>query len=122
MARKRRTFREKQQWVLDLLDERWELAKRTHAVNPIAPSISATDEATEEAWHAEFGGYRRYYTIGPCVSPDLTRTLRAMYVNGNLYRGTAGNQDAKNFCQKTYYVFYRLKGHVHEAEELRRTQ
>tara|TARA_R110002110_G_scaffold22933_11_gene88259 strand:+ start:1524 stop:1865 length:342 start_codon:yes stop_codon:yes gene_type:complete len=113
MARKRRTFKEKQNWILALLEKRWEFNKRTQPQNPRPPMISATDEETEEEWHDEFGGQRRYYTLGPHVSPDFARTLRAMYANGILYRGTMGNQDAKNYCQKTYFVFYKKKSHCH---------
>jgi hypothetical protein len=121
-TRTRRTFKEKQNWVLDRFDRKWQRVLRTIVSGHYAPSISASDEEDEEAWHKEFGGYRRYYTMGGNVSPDFARTLRAMYENGILYRGTAGNQGARDggYAQKTYYVFYTFKQHYHEAARMRR--
>ena len=109
----RRTFKEKQQWILDRFEEKWERIKRT-TNPPRPPSISASDESEEQAWHDEFGGQRIYYTMGGCISPDFARTLRKMYLNGILYRGTAGNEQSPGYVQKTYYVFYRLKYQCHE--------
>lgn len=119
VPKKRRTFKEKQNWILDRLERKWEFNKRTKKP-PFAPSISSSDEAEEEAWHEEFGGYRKYYTMGGCVSPDFARTLREMWQNGLLYRHVNGNQDARlgGFRMKTYYISYTFKQHVHEAKRL----
>jgi len=111
--KKRRAFEEKQQWILDRFAAKWEFRKRTSTCR-IAPSISASDEKEEEAWHKEFGGQRHYYTLGGCISPDFARTLRKMYENGILRRGTIGNQMAEGYAQKTYHVFYKLKSQCHE--------
>lgn len=120
MPRKRRTFKEKQNWILERLDRQWERERRCSS-QPYAPSISSGDEADEQAWHEEFGGYRRLYTIGAHNSPDFARTLREMYLNGILYRVTGGNQGAREggYAGKTYYVAYYSKQHWHEAKRLR---
>ena len=109
----RRTFKEKQQWIIDRFEKKWEFIKRTSS-NPIPPSISASDEQEEQAWHDKFGGYRKHYTMGGCISPDFAKTLRAMYENGILYRGTSGNEQSPGYTTKTYYVFYKLKSQCHE--------
>ncbi len=109
MARK--TFKEKEQWIIDRFESKWEFSKRTSS-NPIPPSISASDEEEEQAWHDEFGGYRKYYTMGGCISPDFAKTLRKMYENGILRRGTSGNEQTPGYTTKTYYVFYKLKTHA----------
>lgn len=114
---KRRTFKEKQDWILARLDAQWEVNKRV-CKPPFPPSISSSEEEDEEAWHQEFGGHRKYYTMGPCVSPDFARTLRKMWLNGLLYRYVGGNQDVKSFRMKTYYISYSCKRHVHEAVKL----
>lgn len=121
MGRKRRSFKEKQNWVMARLSEQWEREKRICKTTPYAPNISSSNEEDEEAWHAEFGGHRIYYMIGPHVSPDFSRTLREMWKNGILYRATAGNQEARTggCSQKTYYVAYWMKSHHHEAIEIR---
>lgn len=117
---KRRTFKEKQNWILARLDREWEREKRTSS-QPYPASISSSDEDDEEAWHQEFGGQRIYYMMGNHVSPDFARTLRAMWNNGILYRSTAGNQGAREggYAMKTYYVSYRCKHQTHEARRLR---
>jgi hypothetical protein len=58
------------------------------------------------AWSKEFHGRELQYTLGPNVSPDFARTLRRMYRDGLLVRATSGNQDARNYGQKMYYVAY----------------
>lgn len=121
VRRKRRTFEEKQKWVLDRLENAWEYILRTTISGHYAPSISPGDEDDEEAWHQEFGGYRRYYLMGNHVSPDFAKTLRKMWENGILLRSTMGNQGARDggYAMKTYSVFYKLKKHHFEAKVLR---
>jgi len=118
--RKRRAFKEKQNWILARLKAEWEREKRISS-HPYPASISSSDEDDEAAWHEEFGGQRIYYTMGNHVSPDFARTLRAMWNNGILYRSTAGNQGAREggYAMKTYYVSYRCKHQTHEAKRIR---
>lgn len=118
---KRRTFQEKQNWILDRLESEWQFTLRTTVTGHMAPSISSGDEEAENAWHEEFGGRRVYYTMGAHSSPDFARTLRKMWRNGLLYRATIGNQGARagGYAQKTYSVHYSLKRHYHKAKELR---
>ncbi len=119
--RKRRSFKDKQNWILDRLDRKWSQTLRTTISDHYAPRISSSDEDDEEAWHQEFGGQRHYYLMGPHVSPDFARTLRKMWLNGILYRSTGGNQGARDggYAMKTYYVSYCSKKHHHEAKRLR---
>lgn len=119
--RKRRSFKEKQNWILERLDRKWERILRTTVSGYYPPNISSSDEEDEEAWHQEFGGHRKYYLMGNHVSPDFARTLRKMWENGILYRSTMGNQGARDggYAMKTYYVAYRSKRHHHEAKVLR---
>lgn len=119
--RKRRSFKEKQNWILERLEQSWERKLRTTISGHYPPSISSSDEDDEEAWHQEFGGQRRYYLMGNHVSPDFARTLRKMWENGILYRATRGNQGARDggYTMKTYYVSYCSKRHHHEAKRLR---
>jgi len=119
--RKRRSFQEKQNWILDRLENEWQRILRTTISGHYPPDISSSDVDDEEAWHKEFGGQRIYYLMGNHVSPDFARTLRKMWENGILYRSTAGNQGARDggYSMKTYYVSYRLKQHHHEAKRLR---
>ena len=119
--RKRRTFKEKQNWIIARLEEEWQRTLRISPTTPYSPSISSSDEDDEEAWHADFGGYRIYYMMGNHVSPDFARTLREMWKNGILYRTTQGNQGAREggYAMKTYYVSYWMKSHHHEAKRIR---
>lgn len=103
----RRTFAEKRAWVLRRLRERYEYSCRT-SNPPMTPIISASEQEDQEAWQKEFGGKEVIYTLGPNVSPDFAKTLRRMWLNGDLKRGTQGNQDARYYNQKTYYVFYSI--------------
>jgi len=121
VRRKRRTFEEKQQWVLDRLEKAWELTLRTTISGHYAPSISPGDEEDEDAWHREFGGYRQYYLMGNHVSPDFARTLRRMWENGILLRSIVGNQGARDggYAMKTYGVHYLSKKHSLAAKLLR---
>jgi hypothetical protein len=120
-VKKRRTFEEKQNWILDRLEKAWQLELRTTISGHYAPHISSSNEDDEEAWHQEFGGCRKWYLMGHHVSPDFARTLRRMWKNGILYRATSGNQGARDggYAMKTYYVSYWLKSHHHRAKELR---
>jgi hypothetical protein len=104
----RRKYEEKRAWVLNRLQAQYEYSCRVHNP-PDRPWISATDQDEQEAWHAEFGGKEVIYTMGPNVSPDFARTLRRMYADGDLVRVTNGNQDARSWGQKTYYVAYSFK-------------
>ena len=119
--RKRRTFEEKQRWVLDRLEKAWERTLRTTISGRYAPLISPGDEEDEEAWHQEFGGYRKYYLMGNHVSPDFALTLRKMWEKGILLRKTSGNQGAREggYAMKTYSVHYWSKKHHSEAKLLR---
>lgn len=119
--RKRHAYEEKRAWVMARLDAKLEYSKRVHAGSPMRPRISATDEDDQTAWQASFGGKVVTYTLGPNVSPDFARTLRRMWLDGDLARGTAGNQDARNYGQKTYFVFYTYKTWpiiAHDAKNL----
>ena len=107
--RKRHTYEEKRAWVLAWLDKQLEYSKRVHCGQPMRPWICAVEEETQEAWEKEFGGKVVIYTLGPNVSPDLARTLRRMWYDGDLVRSIIGNQEAKNYCQKTYCVSYSVK-------------
>lgn len=119
--RKRRSFKEKQNWILERLEREWQQILRTTVSGHYPPDISPSDESAEEAWHQEFGGYRKWYLMGNHVSPDFARTLRRMWENGILYRSTFGNQGARDggYAMKTYSVSYRLKRHHHEAKKVR---
>ena len=121
LRQKRRSFREKQKWVLDRLEKKWEFELRTTVKGHYAPLLSPSEEADEEAWHQEFGGYRKYYLIGNHVSPDFAKTLRKMWENGVLLRKTLGNQGAREggYKMKTYSVYYASKKHHLEAKVLR---
>jgi hypothetical protein len=121
LRQKRRSFEEKQRWVLDRLEEKWEFKLRTTVKGHYAPLLSPSDEADEEAWHQEFGGYRKYYLMGNHVSPDFAKTLRKMWENGVLLRKTQGNQGARegSYAKKTYSVYYASKKHHLEAKVLR---
>ena len=121
VRRKRRTFEEKQKWVLDRLENAWDYILRTTISGHYAPFISPGDEDDEEAWHREFGGYRKHYLMGNHVSPDFAKTLRKMWANGILLRSTMGNQGARDggYAMKTYSVFYKSKRHHFEAKVLR---
>lgn len=105
----RHKFSEKRAWVLARLQAQYEQDCRTHCGQGSRPFISASDQDEQEAWHAAFGGKEIIYTLGPNISPDFARTLRRMYVAGDLARITRGNQDARQYCQKTYYVAYTPK-------------
>ncbi len=119
--RNRRSFKEKQNWIIERLDREWDWILKTTVLGHYPPDISSNNEEDEEAWHQEFGGYRIWYLMGHHVSPDFARTLRKMWKNGILYRSTGGNQGAREggYAMKTYYVSYRLKRHHHEAKRLR---
>jgi hypothetical protein len=121
LRRKRRSFEEKQRWVLDRLEKKWELELRTTVKGHYAPVLSPSEEADEEAWYQEFGGYRVYYLMGNHVSPDFAKTLRKMWENGVLLRKTLGNQGAREggYAMKTYSVYYASKKHHFEAKMLR---
>jgi hypothetical protein len=121
VARKRRTFEEKKKWILERLDCKWDLELRTTVRGHHAPIICSSDEEDEEAWHAEFGGFRKYYMMGNQVSPDFARTLRLMWEQKILLRRTLGNQGAREggYAQKTYCVVYSSKKHHYEAKLLR---
>jgi hypothetical protein len=121
LRRKRRSFEEKQRWVLDRLEKKWEFELRTTVKGHCAPLLSPSEEADEEAWHQEFGGYRKYYLMGNHVSPDFAKTLRKMWENGVLLRKTLGNQGAREggYAMKTYSVYYASKKHHFEAKVLR---
>jgi hypothetical protein len=106
--RKRFTHEEKAAWVMARLEEKWQLAKRT-TNPPSRPTICAVDEEDQEAWEAAFGGKVIIYTIGPSVSPGFARTLRRMWEDGDLSRIVGGNQYARYYCQKTYYIAYTFK-------------
>ena len=105
MPKKRHTHAEKRAWVLARLNEEWERSKRTHNP-PMRPYISGTDEEDQEAWEAAFGGSVKIYTLGPNVSPGFARTLRRMCRDGDLRRVIQGNQEARQYCQKTYHTSY----------------
>jgi hypothetical protein len=121
VAKKRRTFGEKKNWILERLERKWEFELRTTVRGHFAPIICSSDEEDEEAWHAEFGGRRTYYTMGNQVSPDFAKTLRLMWEQGILLRRTLGNQGAREggYAQKTYCVVYSSKKHHYEAKLLR---
>ncbi len=105
---KRFTHGEKRAWVMALLEKKWEFAKRV-SNPPGRPSICAVDEKDQEAWEAAFGGKTVIYTMGPNVSPAFARTLRRMWEEGDLSRLIGGNQDARQYNQKTYYIAYTFK-------------
>lgn len=105
----RRCHSEKRAWVLARLQAKYEQDCRTHYGQGSRPFVSGSDQEDQEAWHAEFGGKEVVYTLGPSVSPDFARTLRRMWREGDLARITRGNQDARYYCQKTYYVAYTPK-------------
>jgi hypothetical protein len=120
-GRKRRSFDEKRKWVLDRLEKKWEFELRTTIEGHYAPFLSPSEEADEEAWHKEFGGYRKYHLMGNHVSPDFAKTLRKMLENGTLLRKTLGNQGAREggYAMKTYSVYYASKKHHFQAKLLR---
>ena len=105
---KRRSFEEKRQWILKRFADQFAYSCRVYNP-PQRPWISASDEDEQQAWEKEFGGKVVYYTMGPNVSPDFARTLRRMYIAGELVRSTGGNQDARRYNQKTYYISYSLR-------------
>jgi hypothetical protein len=105
----RHTFAEKRAWVLSRLQSKYEQECRTHYGQGTRPFISGSDQDDQRAWNAAFGGKEVIYTIGPNVSPDFARTLRRMFKEGDLARVTGGNQEARHYCQKTYYVAYTPK-------------
>jgi len=102
---KRRTHAEKRAWVLARLNEKYERSKRMHNP-PMRPFVCAMEPDDQEAWEVSFGGNVRVYTLGPNVSPGFARTLRRMWMDGDLRRVVGGNQDARHNCQKTYYISY----------------
>ena len=102
---KRHTYEAKRAWVLARLQAQYEASCRTHNP-PQRPYITAIEEDEQAAWEAAFGGKVVYYTVGPKISPDFARTLRRMFKEGDLARSTGGNQDARYYCQKTYYISY----------------
>jgi hypothetical protein len=104
----RRKYSDKRAWVLARLQAKYEHSSRTHNP-PQRPFICAMDEEDQKAWEAAFGGKVVYYTVGPKISPDFARTLRRMFVEGDLARVTGGNQDARYYCQKTYYISYTFR-------------
>jgi len=106
---KRHTHEEKASWVMSRLQGKLEYSKRVHVGNPMRPYVSSSDEDDQEAWKAAFGGKELVYTIGPNISPGFARTLRRMWMDGELARVTHGNQEAKRYGQKTYYVAYTFK-------------
>ena len=106
--RKRHTYEEKRAWVLALLDKKLEASKRTH-IPPQRPRVCAMEPDDQEAWESAFGGKVAIYTLGPNVSPDFARTLRRMWMGGDLLRLVSGNQEARNYCQKTYSISYTIK-------------
>ncbi len=103
--RKRHTHAQKRAWILARLTAKWELEKKT-SNPPLRPFICAMEPNDQEAWFAEFGGQIKIYWVGPDVSPDFARTLRRMFVAGDLRRSTQGNQEAKFYCQKTWTLSY----------------
>lgn len=103
--RKRFTHAQKRAWVLGRLMEKWEKSKRTH-IPPMIPFICAVEEEDQEAWEAAFGGEVKIYTVGPNVSPGFARTLRRMWMDGDLRRAVIGNQEARSYAQKTYCISY----------------
>ena len=106
---KRFTHMEKAAWVIARLESKLEYSKRVHIGLPMRPFVSATDEKDQEAWESAFGGKVNVYTMGPNISPAFARTLRRMWEEGDLARIIRGNQDAKQYCQKTYYIDYTFK-------------
>jgi hypothetical protein len=105
----RHSYAEKRAWIIKWLEDKRSHWERTHTGDTaIRQWICATDEDTQRAWEAAFGGKTHIYTIGPSVSPGLARTLRRMFEAGDLVRVTSGNQDARYYCQKTYCVSYAL--------------
>ncbi len=89
----RRTYAEKRAWVLGRLTAMWEDSCRT-SNPPLRPFICGMEPDDQEAWEAEFGGQVKIYTVGPNVSPDFARTLRRMWMEGDLARSVGGNQEA----------------------------
>lgn len=103
----RHSHRSKREWVLARLEAKYAESCRTHNP-PQRPFICAVDEEDQAAWQERFGGYEVIYSLGPNVSPGFARTLRRMFKNGDLKRSLGGNQDARYYCQKTYYISYTL--------------
>lgn len=102
---RRHTHAEKRAWVLARLMDKWEYSKRTSSP-ACRPFICAIEEDDQAAWEAVFGGKVHIYTVGPNVSPDFARTLRRMWMEGDLKRSVIGNQDARYYAQKTYVISY----------------
>jgi len=96
MVKTRRKYHQKRDWLLAYI------GKRSYK------RVMVGEGEMEEAYAAEFGVALRQYTIGPASCPDLAATLRRMWLDGLLRRSTGGNQDTSFYCQKTYYVSYRL--------------
>ena len=102
---RRYTHAEKREWILARLMEKWEYAKRT-SDPPCRPFVCTMEPDDQEAWEAKFGGKVDIYTIGPNVSSGFARALRRMWMDGDLKRSVNGNQEAKFYAQKTYYISY----------------
>lgn len=107
----RRKYEEKREWVLRRLQEKYDYSCRVHSP-PQTPWICAIDEEDQRAWQEEFGGQVKIYSMGPNVSPDFARTLRRMCDEGDLRRVVRGNQDARSYNQKTWYIDYTWKNGV----------